>query len=800
MSIKRLAAIAAVALVAVLTTVGLAGAGTYTTGFESFNLGTVIGQNGWHSAMPGDIPALPNGYDQAVVDTSSFGSPSGFGTKALRVSNAYTEPSGEFFFQTYSPSIADGAGETQTNTVFDGTFQFIPTQTTQQNDLFVSVSPDNGVGARMSYVGLEDTANGIHINFYETDANGNFVEHSVGDYDRDAVHTIRFLIQTVPGPANDIVQLFVDGVDIGARDGLCFTTWEQYYREGEKHEPGVINSFEFRTSGSGATLSNLIGQGYLFDNVDTETRTTDGPSTNCGAPTATLNVTKFYDANANGQKDGGESDITGWKVQVANGSTDVGVTPFTDSGLAPGDYTASEFSPIEPNWIATTPTSVLKTLVAGDDKTVSFGNVCTGAGGGLTIGFWTNKNGQALIGPTDLALLVGLNLRNADGSNFDPGNKTDLKRWLSKATATNMAYMLSAQLAAMELNVENGKVLGSALVYAPDVTGANDAGFITVNALMAEANTELGLHGLTLSDSQFRSYQETLKNALDHANNNTSFAQSSPCTFSFPPGPCEAGTGDTGAAYNAIPSDVVHCGPPAEGFEANSDNEFGDEVTLDTTGGTTLDSMTVDFQSYGCSTSGHWNTGDCVSSTADTFTIPGGITATIYSVGAGDTVGPVIATSTVNPNIPFRPSADNTNCTGADAGKWFDSVPGVCRNSYPYLVTFNSWTFPNGAHTFSSGEKVIWTVQFNTSHAGYDPIISTLGTQTCNSDSGGCGYDSLNVGTKSYVNAPYAGTDVNEDIAYRSHGNANYGAPFVPLGPESGWTGYRPLGEIVLGP
>jgi hypothetical protein len=45
---------------------------------------------------------------------------------------------------------------------------------------------------------------------------------------------------------------------------------------------------------------------------------------------------------------------------------------------------------------------------------------------------------------------------------------------------------------------------------------------------MAEANTELGLHGLTLSGSPYRSYQEALKNALDRANNNLSFVQSGP--------------------------------------------------------------------------------------------------------------------------------------------------------------------------------------------------------------------------------------------------------------------------------
>ena len=51
----------------------------------------------------------------------------------------------------------------------------------------------------------------------------------------------------------------------------------------------------------------------------------------------------------------------------------------------------------------------------------------------------------------------------------------------------------------------------------------------------AEANTELGLRGLTLSGNPYRSYQERLKNALDNANNNRSFVQPAPCPFSFAP-------------------------------------------------------------------------------------------------------------------------------------------------------------------------------------------------------------------------------------------------------------------------
>src|SRR5215207_4102508 len=110
------------AIAASLALSAAASADTKTTDFESFNLGTVDGQDGWHSAVPGDVPALPFGYDQAVVDNSYPAFPADFGTKALRHSNGYAD--GEFHFQTYSPSNADDAGEDLANDVFIGEFDF----------------------------------------------------------------------------------------------------------------------------------------------------------------------------------------------------------------------------------------------------------------------------------------------------------------------------------------------------------------------------------------------------------------------------------------------------------------------------------------------------------------------------------------------------------------------------------------------------------------------------------------------------------------------------------------------------
>jgi hypothetical protein len=248
-------------------------------------------------------------------------------------------------------------------------------------------------------------------------------------------------------------------------------------------------------------------------------------------PAAKLNVIKFYDANANGINDDGQL-VTGWKVRIQDSIDYIRFTPVSII-LDHDDYLVTESTPVELNWFHTTPNPVNLTLIPNEEETVEFGNLCVGAGGGLTLGFWSNNNGQSLVGADDLALLVSLNLRKAHGSHFDPATYIAFRTSLLNANATNMSYMLSAQLAAMELNVLNGKVNGNALIYAPGTTSANALGFATVNAVMAEANTELGLYGLTLADSSFRAYQEALKNTLDKANNNLNFVQSSPCPFSF---------------------------------------------------------------------------------------------------------------------------------------------------------------------------------------------------------------------------------------------------------------------------
>jgi hypothetical protein len=269
---------------------------------------------------------------------------------------------------------------------------------------------------------------------------------------------------------------------------------------------------------------------------------------------------KYYDANLDGQLDNNEVGIAGWPINYADGISGTEVTDsdgqFSDTFVA-DTYTFGEQVANSPwvqtgNTVAQTNATGTASATLNADKTysvttvddsevsgINFGNVCIGAGGGLTLGFWSNRNGQALIGSTDLAMLDSLNLVSATGSAFNPTTAGQVKTWLLNATATNMAYMLSVQLAAMELNVFNGFVVSSTLVYAPNVTGANGAGFISIADLMAAANTDLGTagHNVTISGgtgAAFRAYQETLKTALDQGNNNLNFLQPGPGTCPTP--------------------------------------------------------------------------------------------------------------------------------------------------------------------------------------------------------------------------------------------------------------------------
>jgi len=273
-----------------------------------------------------------------------------------------------------------------------------------------------------------------------------------------------------------------------------------------------------------------ISQDMVFSAKDAKTDNFEIDDTPVIDETAQLQVVKYYDANLNGINDDGLP-LNGWLIHI-NGSAKYDRYTPVDITLAPGTYTVNEAAPRQSNWIPTTPISTQVTLNANDERTVEFGNVCVGPGGAESTIFWGACKAE-LIGSDDLAVLAALNLRNKNGSAYDPPTYDNFQHWLAAASSINMAYKLSAQLAAMALNIYNGMIDGSELVYAPGTESANSFGFATVNALMAEANAELATHPTAFSDDTWRQYQAVLRNALEEANKDRSFLQSTPSEYSF---------------------------------------------------------------------------------------------------------------------------------------------------------------------------------------------------------------------------------------------------------------------------
>ncbi len=139
---------------------------------------------------------------------------------------------------------------------------------------------------------------------------------------------------------------------------------------------------------------------------------------------------------------------------------------------------------------------------------------------GRTKGFWQSPNGQKLFGSDDLALMQSLCLRRWNGTDFDPTSYEHFRYWIKEANAVNMAYMLSAQLAAMALNINNGLVGEDCCVYAPCLKNWTGSEVVPIGDVVELANEALCADGYTPSGDSNRYYQELLKNVLDQANNN----------------------------------------------------------------------------------------------------------------------------------------------------------------------------------------------------------------------------------------------------------------------------------------
>lgn len=255
-------------------------------------------------------------------------------------------------------------------------------------------------------------------------------------------------------------------------------------------------------------------------------------------PLSTVTGQKLYGA-------AGSTPVPFWKVTLAGAQvngTPVTATTTTDAtgsyafaGLLPGTYTVTESMPtVNPaanRWVNLTPLSQTVTVSVAGTTTATpvplgvpataFRNVCQVKPGGKTIGFWSNKNGAATLGPIGLAPLVALNLRDAKGGNFDPATVKAYQSWLLSANATNMAYMLSAQLSATKLNTLSTPQYTNpaAEVYVKNAAGAVVYGPVTVAQLMLDADASLLAGGYTVAASATRTAQDIMKTLLDTVNN-----------------------------------------------------------------------------------------------------------------------------------------------------------------------------------------------------------------------------------------------------------------------------------------
>ena len=226
---------------------------------------------------------------------------------------------------------------------------------------------------------------------------------------------------------------------------------------------------------------------------------------------------------------------------------------------------------------------------------------------------------------------------------------------------------------------------------------------------------------------------------------------------------------------NPLPGNV-----DSYGYEASGTSEFGDRIMFAPGTGRSLTTVVETMSSFGCQ-AGHWYSGDCVTTPGATFSHP--IKLNIYNVVAGNQVGSLIGSVTQTFAIPYRPSADNINCTGANIGKWYDASSATCFNGKASNITFNlsGLSVPN---------QVIFGIAYNTTHYGYSPIL----VAPCNASPGGCGYDSLNVGLADPALYNTVGSNPAPDDAYQYtiYSSCTNG-PIIPFGLDAGcWTGFKP--------
>ncbi len=289
-------------------------------------------------------------------------------------------------------------------------------------------------------------------------------------------------------------------------------------------EQGNFGNYQLAGFG-GVKFEDLQADGFTGDGVN------DGSDPGLGG----FVIRAYEDLNGDGDLD--QADYN--HGVVASDTSDNGTGAYY-LDLAPGKYIIVEvvqigsfqtFPTVDVVGTVTTTGGTLGqygyavTLASGQDEDDNdFGNYVS-RGDAHSPGFWASKNGQAQIesmvraGIDVWGTLRALNLRNENGSPYNPSSDprkfTDFSRWLRGGNSRNAAYMLSVQLATMELNVLAGWVDLTDRVFL-----GNPDPILVIGDVMRDANTLLGNYGVIGQTHPQRSYANYLMDILAKANTN----------------------------------------------------------------------------------------------------------------------------------------------------------------------------------------------------------------------------------------------------------------------------------------
>ena len=228
--------------------------------------------------------------------------------------------------------------------------------------------------------------------------------------------------------------------------------------------------------------------------------------------------------------------------------------------------------------------------------------------------------------------------------------------------------------------------------------------------------------------------------------------------------------------YNTIPTPLPP-NLPSIGYEALSAGEFGGLIQFANGNSTyilTSATVVLSDQSYLANWSSAIN-GTTITSSG--FSLP--ITLNLYSVGAGNSVGGLIATQTIsNAFIPWRP--DPT----AGCGNSYLASDGLCHTGSLSTVTFDFTGL-------SVPDTIIYGLAYNTTDYGADPT-GVLGP-----------YDSLNFALAD--TPPTIGSNPLPDTAYWETSHVSYYADGGAGGTgsfrqDTGWSPYSGAIEFQSSP